>query len=350
MHDRPAVFVRATDADGTVGWGEIWCNFPAVGAEHRARLVASVLAPRLTGRTYERPNAAFEELTAATAVLAIQSGEHGPLAQAIAGIDIALWDLAARKAKTPLWRLFGGTSPLVGVYASGLNPDAPEKIAAQRREEGYRAFKLKVGFGTERDLANLRTLRATLGADVDLMVDANQGWTLDHALHIAPQLEPFALRWLEEPIRTDCSWEKWQTLALATSIPLAAGENLAGENAFDDALASGALRVVQPDLAKWGGFSGCLPVANKIRAAGLRYCPHWLGGGIGLLASAHLLASVGGDGLLEVDANPNPLRDELCGALASPAGGVCTLSEEPGLGNLPDPNEATSLRAWLRPS
>lgn len=350
MHDRPAVFVRATDADGTVGWGEIWCNFPAVGAEHRARLVATILAPHLTGRTFERPDAAFEELAEATAVLAIQSGEHGPLAQSIAGIDIALWDLAARKAHTPLWRLLGGSSPSIGVYASGLNPDAPEKLAAQRREAGYRAFKLKVGFGAERDLANLRALRATLGADVDLMVDANQGWTLDQALHMAPQLEPFALRWLEEPIRADRGWEEWRMLAQATSVPLAAGENLAGGNAFDDALASGALRVVQPDIAKWGGFSGCLPVAKRICATGLRYCPHWLGGGIGLLASAHLLAAVGGNGLLEVDANPNPLREELCGALTSVGEGVCTLTSEPGLGNFPNPDEATSLRAWLRPA
>ena len=67
--------------------------------------------------------------------------------------------------------------------------------------------------------------------------------------------------------------------------------------------------MLQPDLAKWGGLSGCWRVARKIRGAGLRYCPHFLGGGIGLIASAHLLAAAGGDGLLEVDVNPNPLRD-----------------------------------------
>lgn len=347
MHDRPAVFVRATDADGTVGWGEIWCNFPAVGAEHRARLVASVLTPRLEGHTYERPETAFEELTSATAVLAIQSGEPGPLAQAIAGVDIALWDLAARKIGAPLWRLLGGTSPLIGVYASGLNPDAPEKLAARRHEQGYRAFKLKIGFGAECDLANLRALRSTLGADAELMADANQAWTLDEALDMAPRLEPFALRWLEEPMRADRTWDEWRALARGTRIPLAAGENLAGGDAFDAALASGALGVVQPDIAKWGGFSGCLPVAKKIRSAGLRYCPHWLGGGVGLLASAHLLAAVGGDGRLEVDANPNPLRDELCGRLTAPVNGACTLTDSPGLGEIPDPANSASMRRWL---
>jgi L-alanine-DL-glutamate epimerase-like enolase superfamily enzyme len=94
--------------------------------------------------------------------------------------------------------------------------------------------------------------------------------------------------------------------------------------------------VVQPDLAKWGGFSGCLPVARRIRAAGLSFCPHYLGGGIGLLASAHLLAAVGGGGMLEIDANDNLLRSLLAGALERPAEGRCALPEAAGLGAPPD--------------
>lgn len=336
MRERPMVLVRAQDADGAVGWGEIWCNFPAVGAEHRARLVANVLAPLIEGEAFPDPVTAWQALSTRTEVLAIQSGEPGPLAQAIAGVDIALWDLAARRAAEPLWRLLGGTSARVRVYASGLNPEAPEKLALARRREGYDAFKLKIGFGAERDLANLKTLRAALGEEVQLMADANQAWTLEHALEFAPQLQDFRLRWLEEPLRADRPWSEWRTLSSRAGIALAAGENLAGEAAFEGALSSGALGVVQPDIAKWGGFSGCLPMAKKILATGLRFCPHYLGGGIGLLASAHLLAAVGGDGLLEIDANPNPLRTLTCGSLARIAGGVASLSEEPGLGILPD--------------
>jgi len=345
MHDRPAVFLRAEDRDGTVGWGEIWCNFPAVGAEHRARLVASVLSPLVTERAFETPQDAFRLLMERTAVLAIQSGEPGPIAQAIAGVDIALWDLHARKLAQPLWRLLGGSDPSIRVYASGLNPDAPEKLALAKAKEGYPAFKLKVGFGAERDVANLRALREALG-DADLMVDANQGWSLEQACTILPALEPFRLRWLEEPLRADRPWDEWRTLAARTSIPLAAGENLYGEDAFDAAASSRALGVVQPDLAKWGGISGCLPVAKRIQAAGLTYCPHYLGGGIGLLASAHLLAAVGGDGRLEVDANPNPLREALCAPLDRIEDGRARLSDAPGLGKLPDPRN--TLPAFLR--
>jgi L-alanine-DL-glutamate epimerase-like enolase superfamily enzyme len=164
MHDRPAVFVRVTDQQGMQGYGEIWCNFPTVGAEHRARLARSIFAPMLEGATFASPEAAFLTLTANSAVLAIQSAEPGPIAQCIAGIDTALWDLHARRLKQPLWRVLGGHSDRVPVYASGLNPTHPEQLAAQRWAEGYRAFKLKIGFGTDRDVRNLSALREVIGA------------------------------------------------------------------------------------------------------------------------------------------------------------------------------------------
>jgi D-galactarolactone cycloisomerase len=335
MHERPMVLVRVEDDEGAVGWGEIWCNFPGCGAEHRARLVETVLAPLLRGRTLDEPPSVFEALTRATRILALQSGEPGPIAQAIAGVDIALWDLLARRREMPLWKLLGGESGTIGLYASGINPDAPERLAADKHAAGFRAFKLKVGFGTDRDVGNLTAMRDALGPGAMLMADANQAWDTETALATAECFRPFGLAWLEEPVAADQPWEAWRRIA-EVGIPLAAGENVAGATAFDAALSAGALGVVQPDLAKWGGFSGCLPVARRIRAAGLTFCPHFLGGGIGLLASAHLLAAAGGEGILEVDANENLLRTHFAEALERPADGRCTLSDAPGLGPPPD--------------
>ena len=339
MHERPMLLVRAEADDGSVGWGEVWCNFPAFGAEHRARIIDRILAPLAVSRAFADPPAAFAALTRATAVIALQAGEPGPFAQCIAGVDIALWDLAARRAGQPLWRLLGGVDPAVAVYASGLNPDRPGRMAAAYQAAGFEAFKLKLGFGPERDRANLAELREALGDGPALMADVNQGWTLDEAQAAAAWLLPFRLEWLEEPLRADRPWPEWQALAGA-GIPLAAGENLAGD-AFAEAIASRALAVLQPDAAKWGGISGTLPLARCIVAAGLRYCPHWLGGGIGLLASATLLAAIGGPevsttGLLEVDVNPNPLRTLTCGPLGHIRNGRAMLSGEPGLGPAPD--------------
>jgi D-galactarolactone cycloisomerase len=343
MHNRPMVLVRVEDSDGAVGWGEVWCNFPTCGAEHRARIVALLLKDLLVGKPAHDPARAFDDLTDASRIVALQSGEPGPFAQCIAGIDTALWDLAARRKGVALWRLLGGADPAIRVYASGLNPDEPERLAARKRAEGYTAFKLKIGFGATRDAANLDALYSELGPDTTLMVDANQAWDLATAADQAQRLADYRLAWLEEPLAADAGWDQWQELRRQTAIPLAAGENVAGDAAFDTALNAGALAVVQPDLAKWGGISRGLPLARRIRAAGLRYCPHFLGGGIGLLASAHLLAAVGGDGLLEIDANDNPLRTLLMGPLRHVAGGACRLGEEAGLGVVPD---LSALRAF----
>jgi D-galactarolactone cycloisomerase len=336
MRDRPMLLVRIQDDDGAAGWGEVWCNFPSVGAEHRARLLESVCAPLLSGADGDDPPAVFERLTRRTRILAIQSGEFGPLAQAIAGVDLALWDLKARKSGMPLFRLLGGTTRTISVYASGLGPDQPQAAAVRAREAGYRAFKLKVGFGLQRDLANLRALRGALGEDAALMVDANQGWDLPAAAEAVEAFAPFRLEWLEEPLPADAPHAEWERLAARSSIPLAAGENLTSRSAFDAAIAGRSISVLQPDVTKWGGLSACLPIARAAVHAGKRLCPHFLGGAVGLAASAHFLAAVGGDGRLEVDVNDNPLRTTWAGPLARIADGTCRLDDAPGISIEPD--------------
>jgi D-galactarolactone cycloisomerase len=349
MRDRPAVFVRIEDGDGSHGWGEAWCNFPSVGADYRARLLTNVLAPMMIGRPFEDPAALFDHLTQATAVLALQTGERGPFAQVIAAIDIAAWDLVARRAGEPLWRMFGGGSPEIGVYASGINPTEPGLIANAKRAEGHRAFKLKVGFGAGRDQANLRTIRLVIG-DAPLAVDANQAWSLPEAKDMLTVLEPFGLAWIEEPLRCDRPWHEWQELARSGNTPIAAGENLIGEIEFAAALAAEACGIVQPDVTKWGGFSGCLPVARSILEAGRRFCPHFLGAGVGLVASGHLLAAAGGDGLLEIDSNDNPLRDIIAAPQMAIMEGRVRLSDAAGLGIEPDLGAIEAFRVVLSSS
>lgn len=344
MLNRPAVFVRVVDEDGVAGWGEAWSNFPAPSAEHRTRLVNEVLAPGLVGRKFDSPAEAFEALTRGTEVLALQCGEPGPFAQAISGIDLALWDLAARRRHLPLWRLLGGRSGRIKVYASGINPAGAAQTAEAALARGHRALKLKVGFGAETDLANLAALRAIVG-DGMLAIDANQGWSVDQALEMLPRLAAFDLGWLEEPIRADRPRGEWRRLRAAAKMPIAAGENISSAEGFKDVLAEDVLGVVQPDIAKWGGLSACAGLARDILKSGKTFCPHYLGGGIGLLASAHLLAGIGGDGWLEVDANDNPLRDLFCGPVASVTDGTIVLSEEPGLGLTPDLSGITDYRS-----
>lgn len=336
MRDRPALLVRLTDADGVQGWGEIWCNFPSVGAEHRAHLMLETVAPLMLGKEWNGPQDLFVHLERQLRVLAIQSGEPGPLAQIIAGIDVAAWDIHAKRQQQPLWRLLGGRSPEVKLYASGLNPDGPAQLAERRAREGHRAFKLKIGFGAQRDLQNLRDLRSALGETTPLMADANQAWTLSEALEMAPRLAPWNLQWLEEPIAADSAIEDWQTLAQSSPVPLAAGENMRGDGDFDRYINARALGVLQPDLAKWGGFSLCMPLIQRALRAGMQVCPHWLGAGVGLNASLHLAAASNTNSYVEVDSNDNPLRELLAQPDFAIVEGRTTLSERPGLGVEPD--------------
>jgi L-alanine-DL-glutamate epimerase-like enolase superfamily enzyme len=251
-----------------------------------------------------------------------------------------LWDLAARRRGVPLWQLLGVNRDRVPVYASGINPEQAEKRMQESRALGYNAFKIKVGFEPAADKAVVRGTLDRLELNEHLMLDANQAWNLATALDMARHLEQGSIDWLEEPMPVDAPDSDWAALSEASPVPLAGGENLAGPVEFDRAVNLGVLSVLQPDVCKWGGISGCFPVARCALDAGRRLCPHYLGGGIGLIASAHLLAAVGGDGLLEVDSNPNPLRQTLTQPFPVINDGYLKLPNGAGLGVEPDLDEA----------
>ena len=333
MSNRPALFVRITADDGAWGWGEVFCNFPQVGAEHRARLLDSVFVPLLAAAA-DDPATVRAMLDRRTRQMAIQCGEPGPFAQIAGAIDQALWDLAARRAGVPLWRHLGGNDRVAAVYASGIGPDDVVDVALAKRDAGYRAFKLKVGFGPQRDVANLRALRVALGEGATIMADANQAWSPDDAVARIAELAPPRPHWIEEPMLADVAPAAWRALAAQSPVPLAAGENLRGAQ-FAEAIDGGWLRFVQPDVGKWGGVSGALEVARHARERGIAFCPHWLGGGIGLAHSLHLVAAAGTSAsFAEVDANPNPLRERVCPMTVEE--GAVRLGDAPGIGFEPD--------------
>lgn len=336
MRDRPSVLIRVEDEDGYTGWGEVWCNYPSVGAEHRARLLEAVVLP-LAGECgeLESPARLWLALSARLHVLAIQTGEPGPIAQCLAGLECALQDLAARRAGEPLWRfLEPQATPSVDVYASGLNPGNAPESAGRARAAGFTACKIKIGFDGALDRENLIRARDILGPECQLMADANQAWSSTEALAFAPVADAVGLAWLEEPMPHDAPDEAWRVLSRRMTTPLAAGENFVSAADFDELPVRRRLGIVQPDLGRWGGVAQSMLVAKSARKRGHMFCPHWLGGGVGLLTSLHVKAASGGeDGAVEVDFNPNPMRSEFTrDVFTTMRDGRVGLSGEPGIG------------------
>lgn len=353
MRARWALWVCVQDTEGATGWGEVWCNFPDSGAQHRCRLLQEVFAPLLPNLKGDHPIALSAEVASRIRILRLQSAEYGPLDQCAAGLDTAIWDLHAQRLGQPLHRvlrevLSGPTKPGVSqtprirVYASGINPKDAGKTVRRAAEEGHRAFKVKLGFGLDQDLRTLLEVREN-DSGAWLAADANQAWQRDEAIALMPHFAPFNLAWLEEPIAADANSDDWQALAAQAPMPLAAGENINHLTDFKVALQQWGLGVMQPDLAKWGGFTGCLEVVRQCRVRNILYCPHFLGGGIGLLASAHLLAASDQPGLLEIDFNPNPLRTEILRGALEPKEGWVTLDDSPGLGQT---QELDTIKSW----
>ncbi|SHH18258.1 mandelate racemase/muconate lactonizing enzyme family protein [Cognatishimia maritima] len=335
MSDRRAVVLRVEDRDGCFGFGEIFANWPVAAPEHRVRLLVEDICWLLEGQRLTRPAQLFDYLTDRVRLVALQAGEFGPFQQVIAGLDTAIWDLFARKSCRPLAQYLNKVAANeVPAYASGIHFNVRHQAVAQAQAVGFDRFKIKVGFHKDAtvEAQEILNLLESLSDDQTLLVDANQAWTAAQAETFLRATNGAGLGWVEEPIPADADETAWRSCAEATTTPLAGGENIAGYTDFDAALSGRFLSVLQPDVAKWGGVTGCTFVATEARKHGKTYCPHFLGGGIGLLASAHLLAAHPG-GQLEMDVNESALRTAFGDAfLPKVTAGQWTLSTEHGLG------------------
>ena len=202
------------------------------------------------------------------------------LSNALAAIDIALWDLNARRYGVPLHTLLGGAKDKVPIYNTNvgwLSRSLDEMVELSRkavRRDGFRALKLKVGKpDPEEDVERVGKVRKAVGDGIKLMIDANQSWTIDQAVRRLQPLEKFDLVWIEEPLlATDL--QGYQHLGQKTSIPRAGGESLYDPAYFYENIRLGALDILQPDVARVGGITPAMKVCGMAEAANLRVAPH----------------------------------------------------------------------------
>jgi L-alanine-DL-glutamate epimerase-like enolase superfamily enzyme len=211
-------------------------------------------------------------------------GRKGIGMVAISALDIALWDVLGKSAKQPVFRLLGGrTKTRIPVYASRLYATELGKLAAEAKrykDEGYRAMKLRFGWGPadgahgmQRNVELVRTVRESIGDDIDLMADAYMGWNLDYAKRMLPLLEPFHLRWLEEPVIPD-DVQGYTQLKSYSRIPIAGGEHEFTLYGFRDLLEARAVDYIQFDTNRVGGITQARKIAALAEAYSVPVIPH----------------------------------------------------------------------------
>lgn len=329
---RPNLLVLLGTDAGVEGLGEIWANFPPWGCQERIEIVRNVLAPLLVGESLDDPRRLYALMHRRLRLLANQWGAPGPVHQAVAGVDIAIWDAFARRLGRPLAQVLrdDGTTPdRVAVYASGIAPPHVASTIENARRRGHCRYKVRLSFGADADRETLATARRLAG-DEPVMADANQTMTAETLRDMLPAIQAARLAFLEEPFPVDDT-QAYRMWPRDIGVPLAFGENAQGLQQLEEVIALGA-DTVQPDITKTGGFTEGLEIGRRAVAAGRKLCFHMFGGAVGLYASAHLTAAIPGAHWLEMDANPNPLLDGVLDVTPIVEKGFLILPPGPGLG------------------
>lgn len=280
-----SLLVRIRTDRGISGWGEIFGH--AVNPVSRAALKHCV-APYFIGKDpcaiaalMDGANRAFHGF-----------GRTGPVLYALSGVDIALWDILAKSAGCPLYRMLGGESrPTVDAYASLYtyygDEALIERACAAAIDQGFRLLKLH-----EVTREAFLAARKQAGNAADVAMDVNCSWSVEEAARVAHALREDGVRWLEEPV-----WPPDDSTALAQvrqkGVPLAAGENASGMMGLTALLSDRSVDILQPSVCKIGGISAMREAISLAQAHGVTLIPHNYYHGPGLLASMHLVASMG---------------------------------------------------------
>ena len=286
------LLVKVQTEDGLVGWGEA---FGHACIDSTRVALERIVAPLVMGQDAREIKELSQRVLRSTHLL----GRNGAHVFAYSGIEIALWDLAGKRAQQPIWKLLGGVEQAsLTAYASLLTYTDPSLVSqnvAQAAQEGYRYIKLHE---TTRE-ATQAALNAAGAQGAKIMLDVNCAWAPAQAREVANSLKEDGLLWLEEPV-----WPPEDLRGLAgvrrIGIPIAAGENVAGVHGFESLIDAGAIDIAQPSVTKIGGIGEVVQVIQLAKARGIKvqlHCPYF---GPGLIASILIAAALIEDPLIEI--------------------------------------------------
>ena len=310
---RGALLVEIVGDDGFSGWGE------AFGPPLLTAPIVEFYKPLLVGA-----DALATELHWQTLYNRLRDhGQKGLAIEALSAVDIALWDLKGRYLGLPVHRLMGG--PLrsrIQAYATGFyrkrDGDPVSYLieeAQQRAEMGFKAIKLKLGFGIDEDVKLCQAVRRAVGDTMTIMVDANHAYDATAAIQIGRQIEELDIAWFEEPVPPE-DLQGYRQVKSTLRIPTAGGEAEFTRWGFRPILIDRAIDILQPDVCAAGGLSECKKIADMANAFGVRVNPHVWGTAVALAASLQLIATLPDNPpslnpippLLELDQSEHPIR------------------------------------------
>ena len=320
------LLIRIETDEGLVGWGEAFGHnaIPATKAAFENQI-----APLCIGRDATQISALLTELQKVCHTF----GRYGQSMFALSGLDTALWDLAAKAAGVPLYRLLGGaTRTEIPAYASFLrygDPDVVAEVTAQAVGEGYQWIKLH-----ERTPEAVAASRDGGGEDFRLMVDTNCPWTVQEADEIAWAMSPSDLYWLEEPIWPPENFHGLAELRANAPMKIAAGENASTIWEFAQMLDAGAVDFAQPSVAKVGGVTEMMKILSLCQTRNVGFAPHSPYYGPGFLATLHIVAQTD----QPVEFLYGKLEAPLYDGVFPPKDGMYHVPDGPGLGIEPNPD------------
>ncbi|MDF2962280.1 MAG: putative mandelate racemase/muconate lactonizing-like protein [Paenibacillus sp.] len=342
VRQRSTMLVEIVTDEGVTGWGESLCHGQQP-PEIAASFVEFCFKPMLLGRDPFDVEVLWEEMYNRTRPY----GQSGAAVNAISGVDIALWDVIGRALGKPVHKLLGGAFRTEIVpYATGFyrvqGKSYPEEAVSEAKrhlDKGFRAFKLKTGFGVDTDLEYIHAIRDAVGPEPRIMMDANCAYNAATARRILLEAQSAKIHFFEEALAPE-DMEGYKMLRNLTPTYIASGENVFGKVGYRQWIANGVLDILQPDLCSSGGFTECKKIASMAQAYNTMLIPHVWGSGIGLAASLQFIASIPPaplslnpeEPMLEYDQSAHPFREDLIFHAIAMEEGKVKVPTKPGIG------------------
>ena len=292
---RTAHLVEVETDEGITGWGE--CFGPGNIALANKYIVEKVIQPLIKGDDPLNKEYIWHKVYN----LLRDSGQKGMPIQALSGIDIALWDILAKKAKLPLYQLLGGkTNSKIPVYGYGmmLQKKSVEELcelfkkeANQIKEKNFKAMKMKVGLGPKEDLKLVSSVREVIGNDFKLMVDANHAYNKNDALYVGRGLDEMEIYWFEEPVAPE-DYDGYKELKEKLKTNIAGGEAEFTKYGWNQLIKNNCIDIAQPEVCGLGGITEYLKVSALAQSNFIPIVNHVWGSALSVAVNLHLLTSL----------------------------------------------------------